>query len=118
MIAAWLLARGIAPRVALIGVIVLALGLVALAWRSSVSDAVADREARARAAILEKARKADTMTAAQQRRDDARLGAERNELQKGAPHDSTPLSDTDRRNLRCIRLQQDARANGKPAPSC
>ena len=118
MIAAWLWARGISPRFALAGVVVLALGLAALTWRSSVSDAVADHETRARAVIVEKARKADAATAAQQRRDDARIGAERGALEKGTPHDSTPLSDIDRRNLRCVRLQQDARANGKPAPAC
>lgn len=119
---AWLIARGVPARLArplMLGLAVLCLvALVALAWRCSVDSAVDDREARQRAANAEQARKADQGTAEQQRADDARNRAERAELEKVPTDAAIPLDDRQRAYLRCVRLQQRARANGEPAPAC
>ena len=120
--AAWLVARGVPLRFArplmLTGVALLALVLVALAWRCSVDNAVDEREAGQRAVNAEQARKADQGTAEQQRADDARNRAERGELEKVPTDAATPLSDRDRAYLRCVRLQQRARTRGEPVPAC
>lgn len=119
--AAWLVARGVPLRfarplmlVAVVGLVVL---LVGLAWRCSVDNAVDEREAGQRAVNVEQARKADQSAAEQQRVDDGRNRAEREQLEK-VPTDANPISDRERAYLRCVRLQQRARANGEPAPAC
>lgn len=115
---AWLIARGVPAsivRPALIALAVLALGLV---WRCSVDSGVRSQEAAQRAANAEQARKADERAATQQRADDARNGAERRALEGTADYAPTPLSDRDRAFLRCVRMQQRARAEQKPAPAC
>lgn len=120
--AAWLVARGVPLRFArpllLAGALLLAALALGLVWRCSVDNAVDEREAGQRAANAEQARKADQGTAEQQRADDARNRAERGELEKVPTDAATPLSDRDRAYLRCVRLQQRARANGEPAPAC
>lgn len=120
--AAWLVARGVPARAArpllLAGVVLLAMAAAAALWRCSVDNAVDEREAGQRAANAEQARKADQGAAEQQRADDARNRAERGELEKVPTDAATPLSDRDRAYLRCVRLQQHARANGEPAPAC
>jgi len=97
-----------------VALVVALLGL----WRCSVDRAVGTREAAQRAANAEQARKADEGAAEQQRADDARIRAERNQVGKVLPHASTPLSDRDRAFLRCVRMQQRARAERQPAPAC
>lgn len=120
--AAWLVARGVPlrfarPLLALAGVL-LAAALVGTAWRCSVTGAVDRRESEQRAANAEQAREADQSTAAQQRADDGRNQAERRQLEKVTTDEATPLSDRERAYLRCVRLQQHARANREPAPAC
>lgn len=116
-----LLRAGVAPRFArasaVVGLTLATLALVTAAWRCSVSDAVADREAAARAAAMERARNADQAAAVSARADDARQRDERRQLER-IPADARPLSDNERAFLRCIRLQQQARADGRPAPAC
>lgn len=120
--AAWLIAQGVPAKLArplLLGLGVLALvGGVVLLWQCSVADEVEHREAEQRAANAERARAADAGAAEQARADDQRNRDERGELE-GVPNDEpTPLSAAERARLRCIRLQQSARANGEPAPAC
>lgn len=120
--AAWLVKRGVSNKLARPLVIALGIALLALAcaalWRCAINDAVDDRQARARAEAAETARQADQDAADQQRADDARNRDERGELE-GLPYATpSPLTDSERAFLRCIRLQQQARADGRPVPAC
>lgn len=120
--AAWLVARGVPERFArplllAAGVLLVAIAAGAL-WRCSVDRAVDMREATQRAANAEQARKADQGAADTARADDARNRAERGQLEKVPTDAATPLSDRDRAYLRCVRLQQHARAVGQPVPAC
>lgn len=62
-------------------------------------------------------RKADQKAAAQRRADDTRLNVEANELERITDN---ATSDMDRRlaRHRCIRMQQQARRDGRVAPAC
>lgn len=111
--AAWLVARGVPLRFARPLMLVAVVLLAGLAWRCSVDE----REAGQRAVNVEQARKADQGAAEQQRVDDGRNRAEREQLEK-VPTDANPISDRERAYLRCVRLQQRARANGEPTPAC
>lgn len=119
---AWLIARGVPARFArpllVVGAAVLAVALVGTLWRCSVSSGISKREAEQRAVNAEQARKADQGAADAARSDDARNRAERGQLERIPTDAATPLSDSERAYLRCVRLQQSARANGKPAPAC
>lgn len=120
--AAWLIAQGVpakAARPLLIGAGVLALlAAVVTLWQCSVADEVGQRESEQRAANAEQAREADATAAATARDDDKRNRDERGELE-GLPNgEPTPLSASERAFLRCVRLQQSARAERKPVPAC
>lgn len=119
---AWLIARGVpasfARPLAIGAGVLLVAALCALAWRCSVDTAVDNRVQRGRAEASEKARKADQQSATQARADDGRNRAERGELERIRPDENRPLSDSQRAYLRCVRLQQRARAAGDSAPAC
>lgn len=120
--AAFLVSKGVSEKVArplLFGAGILALvGAVLLLWQCSVAGEVEQREAGQRAANVEQARAADAAAAEQARRDDTRIETERDELEGLTNADPSTLSDMDRAYLRCIRLQQSARADERPAPVC
>lgn len=119
-IAVWLVSKGVPlkwarPLIYAAGAL-LALLAVVIVWNVAVDRAVDRQNDRQRAANAEQARKADNAAAEQQRADDARNRAERGELERIT--DEGPLSDSQRAYLRCVRLQQAARANGQPVPAC
>jgi len=120
--AAWLISHGVPLRFArpllLVAALLVVAALVGTAWRCSVSGGVERREAEQRAANAERARAADQGNAAQARADDARNQAEGRQLERTVSNEPTPLSDRDRAYLRCVRLQQHARAVGQPVPAC
>lgn len=121
--ASWLIGLGVPAKLArpLLGLaaFLLALGLTSLVWNCAVDNAVEQEQAERRAETAETARKADNAAADTQRADDARNRAERAELE-GVPDDESDrsLTDGERALLRCVRLQQSARARGEPAPAC
>ena len=97
-------------------VILLALAIWGL--KSCYDGRVIDQhEATQRAATAEADRKADNRAAEQRIEDARRLSVESQELQKATVNAET---DRDRRlaHMRCIGLQQAARASGSVAPAC
>lgn len=120
--AAWLIKRGVSSKLArplVIVAAVVALALVcATLWRCVVDDAVEQRQAEARAEIVEQAREADREAMARGYADARRLRDEREALEGITYVKPTPLTDDDRAFLRCVRLQQQARADRRPVSAC
>lgn len=123
----WLAARAIAAgipakygRAVAKGVTLLALvALVFTVWHCSVDNAVDNRNAKQTTANAKQREKAVERTGTRQRADDGRISGERAAL-GGTKHNATvrPLSDSERKYLRCVRLQQSARTRGERAPAC
>ena len=101
-----------------LGVILLILGLGIAKCRYdraliAAHDAARDLE------LSEGARAADANAAETRRADDARLSAETYQLNEVVTHaEPAPLSDARRNYYSCLRVQQAARAAGRPAPAC
>ena len=78
---------------------------------------IANHDAGRDASASKADRAADTQASEDRREDDARLANETVELGKVGSHAQT---EDDRRiaRMRCVRMQQDARAAGRVAPAC
>ena len=91
-------------------------------WLSQRDQDVIDRhEAEVNMKVESAVRGADGEAADQRRDDDSRAAAEAGELQKvneNDPDKDKPATGSQRDYLRCIKLQQQARAAGNPAPAC
>ncbi len=100
--------------VGLILLIIIALGVGKCTYDRSV---IAKHDAKIEAATAKADRKADAAAAVTRRADDARITQEATQLEKVQANAPT---DADRRlaRHRCLRLQQSARAQGKPSPVC
>lgn len=91
-------------------------------WLGSHDRAVVrDHDAQVNVKAASDARAADARAGEERRADDARVNDEANELERtieNAPDATRPITAARRAYLRCIRLQQQARATGQPAPAC
>lgn len=107
-------ARGIAIGF-LIALVIMALWIGKIAWERSViarhDNAVALEQAR-------EDRAADAGAAAARRRDDARLATEKSALEKVTAHASDDAGAARRAYYECVRLQQQARRDGRVPPAC
>lgn len=105
-------------RLAAIGATVLGIAAAfALLVRCHDARVVADHDARTGAATANADRRADAAAADARRADDARLAQERTQIE-GVSTDANSPVDARVARLRCIRLQQDARAAGREPPAC
>jgi len=108
-------------RAAVIGLlIVLAVGGLLLA-KSCYDDSLIERhDAERDADLAEGGRAADANAAETRREDDARLSTESIQLNEVIANASIPdvPSDARRRYYECVRLQQQRRVAGDPAPAC
>ena len=96
--------------------LVLALGIAKCRYDSAL---IADHDAARDLSLSEGARAADANAAETRRADDARLSAESFQLNEVVTHaEPAPLSDARRNYYSCLRVQQAARAAGRPAPAC
>ena len=118
---AWLIAKGVPTRfarpVAYAALALLLLAALGTALCAIRKDAIDDYSANQAAANAKADRKADAKVAEQRRVDDARITQESTQLEKVQ---ANATSDTARRlaRHRCLRLQQQARAEHKPPPGC
>lgn len=103
----------------------LLVGAVVLGWNlwlgSHDRTVVSNHDAKVNVKAMEQARAADTAAGDERRADDSRVIVENIELERtiqNAPDKNRPVSDARRAYLRCVRLQQQARAAGQPAPTC
>ena len=124
---AWLAAlamrAGIPERFARAAVV--AIGVVLLILAAGIAKCCYDRtliashDAARDLELSEGARAADANAAETRRADDARLSAETYQLNEVVTHaEPAPLSDARRNYYSCLRVQQAARAAGRPAPAC
>ena len=125
-VAAWLAARGVPPAIVrpLIWLVIAAIviGLCLLLVRSRDADLIEQHDARQAVQVERQARSADAEASGERRADDSRVATEKTELTKVIENAPTtadqPVSDARRAFLRCVRLQQEARAARRPAPPC
>lgn len=113
------LPRGLATVAAWGAILILGALLLMLATCVHDQRLIARHEALRDAALSDAARTADAHAAAARRADDGRLASETiqlNEVLADVPSD--PPGAARRRFYDCIRVQQDARAAGAPAPAC
>lgn len=113
-------------RAAVIAIGAVALVLAALlAWNfwlgSHDKRVIAGHDAAANAEVAEKVGAANEAANEQAREDDARAAAESAELRRMLENDVGPSTHPSEQRLailRCVRLQQAARAAGDPVPAC
>ena len=107
----------VARIIAYAGLIILIVGVLGTAKCAYDRKLIKGHDAEVVAATAKADRKADTKAADQRRVDDARITQESTQLEKVQANATT---DTDRRlaRFRCLRAQQQARAGGKPSPTC
>ncbi len=124
-IVTWMVGKGVSEKLAklilfggLAAFLIVGFGVAKCAYDRSV---ITNFTNEANLEAEERARGADE-DAAGERLDDAnRLNTEEDELEglrDEDPDKDTAASDADRAYLRCIRLQQRARIDGKPVPAC
>jgi hypothetical protein len=101
----------------IVGLVLLVLAVLGVAKCSYDRKLIRNHEAEQRAETAKADRKADNNAAVQRRADDARVVDEATQLGKVQANATT---DADRRlaRHRCLRLQQQARRDGKPSPVC
>lgn len=122
-LAALAMKAGIPERFARAAII--ALGVLLLILAAGIAKCRYDRaliathDAARDLELSEGARAADANAAETRRADDARLSTESIQLNEVVTHaEPAPLSDARRRYYDCLRVQQAARAAGRPAPAC
>lgn len=79
---------------------------------------IARHDAARDGALIEGARAADAHAAAARRADDARGASEAASLKEVIAHDAAAPSAARAAYYACVRMQQAARAAGRPAPAC
>lgn len=100
------------------GILLSVLGLGKCAYDASV---IREHDAKVNLKVEGAAREADGVAAGERRDDDSRAAAESGELGKVTDNDpdkNKPATSSQRDYLRCVRLQQQAREAGNPAPTC
>ena len=121
LITGWGVPAKLAKPLLGLAAVLLAVAAWSLFWWWHDSSVIREHDAAVNAAAQASGRAADNAMAETAREDDKRNTAEGAELGKviaNDPQSTRPVSDQRRAYLRCIKLQQSARANNQPAPAC
>lgn len=99
----------------LVVLLIVGLGVAKCAYDRSIIKA---HDAERDAAIAKADRRADAKSAEERRADDARSAAESQEIKEAINEARSEGRDARAAYYECVKLQQSARASGKPPPDC